>query len=149
MEAENLFYTCCERIDQDVEVAEPFLVGCITYIIRDRGERGIRQKVKDDLCMNNYEPYLRELRLIASMHDDSIQALVTSSLDLSVILKQVEIVYTHAIDADFSKVQPSTHANKARRASDMLMELSKLMKPTTKKVNADMTLFSEGMAWQD
>lgn len=140
MEAEALFYTCCDRIDQDLEVAESFLVGCITYIIRDRGEKGVRQKVKDDLCMNNYEPYLRELRLIASMRDDSINALITSSLDISDILKKVTILYEHAKDSDYDLVMPSTHANKAKAASELLAKIAELMKPT-RKVKHEATLF--------
>ena len=46
-ESESLYYECCERIDNDIGVAEPFLIGCIAYIIRDRGEKGVRQKIKD------------------------------------------------------------------------------------------------------
>ena len=143
-ESESLYYECCERIDNDIGVAEPFLIGCIAYIIRDRGEKGVRQKIKDDLCLNYYEPYLRELKLIAVMHDDSVHALITSSLDLSSILKQVEIIYEHAKDADFDLIQPSTHRNKAKRASEMLTKLSELMKPTV-KVKTDSSLFSGGV----
>lgn len=142
-ESELLYYQCCERIDKDLDVAEPFLIGCIAYIIRERGEKGVRQKIKDDLCMNYYEPYLRELRLIAMMHDDSIHALITSSLDLSAILKQVTIICEHAMDSNYDLVQPSTHANKAKRAGEMLTKLSKQMKPT-KKIRTDSSLFAEG-----
>ena len=143
-ESEILYYQCCERIDQDLEVAEPFLIGCIAYIIRDRGEKGVRQKIKDDLCMNYYEPYIRELRLIAMMHDDSIHALITSSIDLSDILKQITIIFEHAKDSDFDLVQPSTHRNKAKRAAEMLTKLSEQMKPTT-KIRTDSSLFEGGV----
>lgn len=144
MEAEALFYQCCERIDEDMEVAEPFLVGCITYLKRDKGEKGVRKWVKDDLKMCNYEPYLRELRLISTMHEDSIQALITSSLDLAPVLRQIEIIYAHAKDADYSLVQPSTHANKAKRGCKLLEKLSQLMKPT-RKIKTDCSLFEEGV----
>lgn len=144
MEAESLYYTCCDRIDQDIEVAESFLVGCIAYIIRERGEKGVRQKIKDDLCMNYYEPYLRELRLISTMHDDSIHALITSSLDLSAILKQVEIVCDHAMGSNYDLVQESTHANKAKRIGEMMTKLSEHMKPT-RKIRTDCGLFAEGI----
>ncbi len=144
MESESLYYTCCDRIDDDIEVAESFLIGCIAYVIRDRGEKGVRQKIKDDLCMSNYEPYAREMKFISIMCDDSMQALITSSIDISAILKQVIIVYEHAKDADFDLVQPSTHANKAKRAGDMLIKLSEQMKPT-KKIKTDCSLFSGGV----
>lgn len=144
MEAEALYYTCCDRIDDDMEVAETFLIGCIAYVIRDRGEKGVRQKIKDDLGMSNYEPYTRELRFISTMHDDSVHALITSSIDISAILKQVQIIYDHAKDADFDLVQPSTHANKAKRAGEMLIKLSEQMKPT-KKIKTDCSLFADGV----
>ena len=144
IEAEELFYRCSDRIDDDMEVAESFLIGCISYVIRDRGEKGVRQKIKDDLGMSNYEPYIRELKLISTMCDDSIHALITSSIDLSHILKQVIIVYDHAKDADFDLVQPSTHANKAKRAGVMLIKLSEQMKPT-KKIKTDCSLFTDGV----
>ena len=139
-ESEMLYYQCCGRINQDIEVAEPFLVGCIHYVLKDKGIKCSRQMIKDHLCMSNYEPYIRELRFISFMREDSIYALITSSLDLSHILKQVEIIYDHAKDSDYSLVQGSTHTNKAKRAGEMLTKLSKLMKPTT-KVKTDSSLF--------
>jgi hypothetical protein len=139
-ESEYLYYKCSDRIDKDIEIAEPFLIGCIAYIMRERGERGVRQNIKNNLCINRYDPYIRELKLISSMCDDSISALITSSLDLSDILKQVTIMYEHSKDSDFNLVQPSTHRNKAKKASDMLYELSQLMKSTA-KVKTDSSLF--------
>jgi len=141
-EAETLYYTCSLRIDDDIEVSDPFLVGCITYMKRSNGEKGVRQKVKNDLSMNYYEPYLRELRFIAVMNKDSLQALITSSLDISAILKQVTIIFKHTKYCDFSKVQGSTHARKAKRAGEMLMKISEQMRPTTKAIS-DNGLFSE------
>lgn len=140
MEAEALFYTCCERIDSDMEVAESFLVNCIAYVIRDRGEKGVRRFIKEDLCMANYEPYIRELRFISTMHNDSLQALITSSLDIAPILRMITIYHDHVKDTDIDLVQPSTHANKAKKGYQMLKEIADMMKPTT-KVKTDSSLF--------
>ena len=93
--------------------------------------------------MNYYTPYLRELRLISVMHNDSIHALITSSIDLSDILKQITIIFAHAKDSDFDLVQPSTHRNKAKRAAEMLTTLSQQMKPTT-KIRTDSSSFGDG-----
>lgn len=148
MEAETLFYQCCERINPDLETAEMFLIGCIAYIIRERGEegdrrsRGVRQYIQDDLSMNNYEPYLRELRFISTMRGDSLHALITSSFDVSPILKCVMVLHEHAKDTDYDLVKPSTHANKAKKAAKMLQEIADMMKPTT-RVKTDSSLFSE------
>ena len=142
MEAEALYYQCCERIDNDTEVAELFLIGCIAYLKRDKGEKGVRKFILDDLKYCNYEPYLRELRLLSVMHDDSMQALITSSIDLAPILKQITIIYEHAKDADYELVQPSTHANKAVKIADIATKLADNMKPTT-RIKTDSSLFSE------
>jgi len=141
-ESEALYYQCSIRIDDDIEVSDPFMVGCIAYMKRSNGEKGVRRKIKDDISMNYYEPYLRELRFIAAMNKDSLHALITSSLDISAILKQVTIIFNHIKECDFSMVQESTHARKAKRAGEMLMKISEQMRPST-KVRTDSSLFSE------
>lgn len=146
MEAEALYYTCCDRIDQDLEVAESFLVGCIAYIVRDRGEKGVREKIKDDLKFNCYEPYLRELRLISLMHDDSILALIASSIDLSHIEKCTEIILENVQYAKKELIQGSTHAGKAQRIIDNMAEISRYIRGTKKEINQP-ALFEEDTSW--
>lgn len=142
-ESESLYYQCCDRIDENIEVAEPFLVGCIHFVIKQDGVKYSRQIIKDHLRMGVFEPYTRELKYISKLQDNLMQALITSSLDFSGILRQVELMHEHAKGSDFNLIQPSTHMNKAKKAGNMLLELSKLMKPTV-RVKTDSNLFLEG-----
>ena len=149
MEAENLFFQCCERIDEDLEVAETYLVGCIAYIIRERGEvtdrrsRGVRSYIEDDLSVSNYEPYTRELRLISTMHDDSLHSLIASSLDLSKIQKQLISMVKYVDMADDKYMKPSTHASKAKCIAEIAEKIAGKLKPT-KRVRTDSSLSSGG-----
>lgn len=131
-EAESLYYACCDRIDENIDVAEPFLVACIAFVRRKNVGKSSRQKIKEYIKDGFFTPYLRELRFIGEINDCSFKALMTSSLDFSIVLKQVEVMKRYAGESDFELVEPSTHRNKARMAAEILLELSDNMKPTTK-----------------
>lgn len=140
-EAEELFYKCCDRIDEDMQVAEYFLTNSIVYLVRDKGEKGIRKNVEEHLRYCNYEPYLRELRLISVMQEDSMIALITSSLDLTPLLRCAYILNKHTEDVDLRLVQTSTnkrmtHAKKARKIVSLMAKVSD-------RINKTVSLFGE------
>lgn len=143
MEAESLYYQCCERIDNKLEVAEHFLIGCIMFIRRDRGEKSERIWIENEFKYCNYNPYIRELRFISTMHDDSLKALIASSVDLSVPLKILQTTWEHMKYADYDKLQGTTHANKAKQICKLTEQIGEMMKPT-RRIKTDSSLFEEG-----
>jgi len=139
MEAENLFYQCCERIDEDYEVAEQFLSGCIHYLLKRDGEKVSRRMIKDHLKVYNFEPYLRQLRFIAAMHSDSLKALIASSLDLTCLEKQIKVILDHVEYVNMDLVEGSTHHGKAIRSINMLNEIVGIMKPSKQKTERNLS----------
>jgi len=140
MNAEKLYFLCIERIDDDIDVAEDFLVGCITYLKKAFYGRAERERVEHNLSISHYEPYERELTLIVNMEDDSLSSLIASSVDLSTILKKVTIIFEKIQDADFNQTQMNVHASKAKRSGDMLLKIAGKMKKL-KKPKKETTLF--------
>lgn len=142
MEAEELFYQCCERISTKMEVAEPYLIGCIMFVRRDRGEKSERIWIEGEFKYCNYNPYIRELRFISTMKDDSLKALVASSMDMSIPLKILELAWEHMQYADYDKLHETTHANKAKEICRVAEKIGTMMKPKT-RVRTDSSLSVE------
>jgi hypothetical protein len=131
-EAEELYYQCCERIDDDLEIAEEFLVGCVFHVREKFNGRAYRDRIENHFKMANFEPFIREMQFIMTLDDDILDALIATSLDLSPILKKVQIIYEKIEYANYDEVEASVHCNKARRAGNMLISISDKMKQLKK-----------------
>lgn len=144
-EAELLFFQCCERIDEDVIVAEEYLVGCVMWLKRDRGEKDAkssRKYIENDFSVGNYDNYLRDFRLISTMRDDALEALVFSTIDYSIIEKKVRVIHRLKKNIDKDDTKETPHMQKVERSITMLQDILEYMKPTT-KVRTDCSLFEE------
>lgn len=140
-EAESLYYQCCDRIDENLEVAEPFLVNCISFVKRETQGKSSRQIIREEIGYGLFIPYVREMTYIANLDDRLFKSLMVSALDFSVVLQQVRLIYKYSRDSDFETVSPSTHRNKARMAADLLVILSNEMKPSVKPRQASIPEF--------
>lgn len=146
MESETLFYQCCERVcdmtDKDIsfEVSEKYVADCIHYLFKKQGVKESRVKIKEQFKSYNFDPYIRQLRYITVMHDDIFKALLTSSLYLRDIERQIEVIWELSKDASFDLVDESTHCNIAKRISSMMTDIHSRMKPNT-RVKTDCSLF--------
>jgi len=132
MNTEELFYICLDRIDDDAEVAESFLVGCITHLKASFYGRCERGRVERNLTDMVLDSYTRELKLISEMKDDSLASLIASSVDLTTILQKITIIYDIIDNATIGEADGYTHAVKADKASKLLAKISKKMRTLRK-----------------
>lgn len=129
MEAENLFYQCCERIGDNYDAAESYLVGCIYYLMKKQDKEDSRVAIAGHLKVYNFERYIRQLRFIATLREDSFRALVLSSLDASKMEAEVKILDDFTKDVDYALVEGTTHTGKIGRIIKSLTNIHERMKP--------------------
>ena len=130
MNAEELYYICCERLHDDMRVAEYLLVGCIHELTKRYDNEVARDMVQSNIESFYIDKYKRELQLIADMKDDSLSALIASSLDLSLIYKLSEIILCKIELCDQKEVTANGHAHKAERIWKRFKKISEKMKKT-------------------
>ena len=129
---EILFYESLDRIDpDDIDVAQDYLIGCITFLKRKESGRADRDRVREDVILNRgMEKYVSELKIISSLSNDALATLIASSIDLSNEIKRVlslyEKVKLSCVDGREAKIQ----AGKAKKASDMFARIAKLLDTT-------------------
>ncbi len=133
MTNEELFFACCDRIDDDQRVAETFLVGCIHELTIRHDREVARDMIKANLETLYIDKYKREMELIATMEEDSLASLIASSLDLSLIYKLINVVYDKIELSNLCDTTANCHAFKAERAGKKLMRISKKMVKTRRK----------------
>ena len=133
MTSEELFYKCIDRIDDDIKIAEEFLVGCIHEITIRHDKEIARDIIRSNLETLYVDKYRREFNLILGMSEDGLSSLIASSIDLSIIYKQVNLIYDKIELAVIDDVTANCHAHKAERAGKKLIAISKKMVKSTRK----------------
>ena len=138
---EELFYKCLDRIDKDAKVAEEFLVGCVHELSIRYDDEVSKETIRSNFETIYIDKYERYLKLIYNMKEDSLCSLVASSIDISLLYKQINIIYDKIELSDYDDVTENCHAQKAERAGNKLLEIANKMRPAI-KVKTDYSLFS-------
>lgn len=126
---EDLYYKCIEKIDDDVEKAEYYLIGCITFLCRQTHGRADRDRIAEDFSLNRgLEKYVEELTIISRLPESSLSTLIASSLDLSMVIKNLSEIVEKAKGAIYDDVQSYGQTTKIKKAMHLLSELNKLVK---------------------
>jgi len=124
---EALYYVCIDRIDdENLELAEEYLIGCITFLHRQANGRADRDRIKEDFDLDRgVEKYEDELIIISRMRDETLRTLIASSLDLSSYVDMLTDVHDKINGAVYDKVQAYNQTAKIRKAIKILesMEL--------------------------
>lgn len=140
---DELYNTCINRIDDDIDVAEEYLIGCVTYLRRQYTGRADRDRVREDFSLTRgLDKYERELHTISRLSDDSLSTLIASSLDLSKDLRHICILFDKIKIASMDKDDAKKQSAQAKRASDMFAKIAKILEP--KKEVQMGNLFSDG-----
>jgi len=133
---DDLYYACIEKIDPDIEIAEEYIIGCITYLKRKEDGRADRDRVRDDVNLNRgMSKYSRELTIIYKLSEDALSTLIASSIDLTHDVRHIADVLEKIQRSNYDEVEARNQATKARNASRMLERIAKLLTPQNKKSN--------------
>lgn len=128
-EIEDLYYTCIDRIDDDVETAEHYLIGCITFLYRQTHGRADRDRITEDFSLNRgLEKYVEELTIISRLPSNSLSTLIASSLDLSMVVNNLSEIVEKARGAIYDDVQSYGQTSKIRKSIQLLTELDGLLR---------------------
>lgn len=77
LQLDELYNECISRIDDDIEIAEEYLIGCVTYLRRQYTGRADRDRVREDFSLTRgLDKYERELHTISRLSDDSLSTLI-------------------------------------------------------------------------
>lgn len=127
-QVEALYYVCIDRIDdENLEIAEEYLIGCITFLQRQKNGRADRDRIKEDFEINRgIHKYEEELEIISRMKDSTLCTLIASSLDLSKEVERLTEVHSKISDAVYDEVQAYNQTAKINKAIDIL-EAMKLL----------------------
>ena len=113
----DLINICLNRIDEDVETAEEYLVGCVTYLKRKNDGRCDRDRVREDFAfMRGIEKYHRELSTIANLSDEALSSLIASTIDLSKDLRHICALFDKIKIASMPKDEAKRQSDKAKQA---------------------------------
>ncbi len=126
MNVVDLYYNCIDRIDDDLEIAEEYLIGCVTFLHRQTHGRADRDRIKEDFDINRgIHKYEDELTIISRMKEETLRTLIASSLDLSSEIDRLADIYEKINGAVYDKVQAHNQTAKIRKAIKILesMEL--------------------------
>lgn len=125
---EDLYYQCIDRIDDDVQKAENYLIGCITFLYRQEHGRADRDRIREDFSLNRgLEKYTQELTIISRLPESSLSTLIASSLDLSKFIVDLSEVVEKTKDAIPDDVQAFGQRSKIKKAINLLNELDSVM----------------------
>lgn len=143
LQLDELYNRCINRIDDDIEIAEEYLIGCVTYLRRQYTGRADRDRVREDFSLiRGLNKYERELHAIVHLSDDSLCTLIASSLDLSKDLRHICDLFDKIKIASMDKDDAKKQSAQAKRASDMFAKIAKILEP--KKEIQIGNLFSDG-----
>lgn len=121
---ENAYLAVLDRLDDDVETAERYCIGCITYLKRKHDGRADRDRVREDVLLNRgLDKYSRELNQLLTMSDTSLQTLKASSLDLAPEVKSITHIKELIKDSCHYQDEALEQATKAKKMAKMLLEI--------------------------
>lgn len=131
VDVSDLYYDCIDRIDLDnIENAEEYLVGCVTYLKRKTTGRADRDRVREDITMNRgLEKYRQELLTISHLSDEALSTLIASSIDLTGEIKRVISLHDKLRMATMNSDEAKVQANKAKKASDIFLRIVEILQP--------------------
>jgi len=130
--SEELYYECIDKIDDNIEIAEEYLIGCITWLCRQSNGRADRDRISDDLKLDRgVHKYHTELVIISRLSEPSLSTLIASSLDLTKEVNHLMDIYEKIKTASYDSIQSHHQATKAKKAADILTKIHKLL--TVKK----------------
>lgn len=116
--------------DDDVEVSEEYLIGCVTSLKRRSQGRADRDRIREDFnLMRGLDKYERELNLISKMDENALTCLIATTLDLSKEVKRMKRILERIRYANFDDDQTKSQATKAQIASGIMKKISALLKP--------------------
>jgi len=125
---EALYYQCIDRIDGSLEIAEDYLIGCVTFLHRQEHGRADRDRIAEDFNMNRgLQKYIIELTIIARLSDASLCTLIASSLDLSKEVDRLKDIHSKIKNAIYDDVQAYNQTSKIRNAIKILENMEKLV----------------------
>ena len=131
---DDLYNKCIAKIDDDIETAEVYLVGCVTLLKRKYTGRADRDRVREDFTLTRgLEKYQRELNTISKLSDDALSSLIASSLDLTDDLRHVTDLFRKVKDASMDNSEAIKQATQARKASKLFQRIANILRPTKNK----------------
>jgi len=131
---DDLYYACIEKIDPDIEIAEEYIIGCVTYLKRKLEGRADRDRVRDDVNLNRgMSKYSKEFTIIYNMSEDALSTLIASSIDLTHDVRHIADLLEKIERSNYDEVEARNQATKAKNAAKMLERIAKLLTPQNKK----------------
>lgn len=127
---EALYYECIDRINgEDLDIAEEYLIGCVTFLHRQTHGRADRDRVAEDFSLDRgMEKYESELAVISKMSESGLATLIASSLDFSKELKRIKELYGNVRIAVYEDTEADFQVCKLNEAIEILTEMTKCIK---------------------
>lgn len=127
---EALYYACIDRIDdEDIELAEETLIGCITYLHRQEHGRADRDRVAEDFQLDRgLGKYEVELKVISLLKEESLRTIIASSMDFSKIREQVKALEELIAGAVYDEVQADFQTPILEDIETSLGEIKKMIR---------------------
>jgi len=122
---EALYYECIDKIDdENIEQAEHYLIGCVTFLHRQAHGRADRDRVKEDFEINRgIHKYEEELTIISRLSEPKLHTLIASSLDLTDLVAQIEGICQIMGNAIYEEVQAYNQTAKIKKAKKLFDDM--------------------------
>lgn len=132
---EDLYNKCISKIDdEDIEIAEYYLIGCVTLLKRRYTGRADRDRVREDFkLIRGWDKYERELNTIAKLSDDALASLIASSIDLTDDVRHITDLFKKIKDASMDSNEAIKQSSQALKAANLLQKIANILRPKKKK----------------
>lgn len=128
-EMQALYYKCIDRLDDELEKAESYLISCITFLHRKEHGRADKDRIREDFSLNRgVYKYKEELTIISRLPESSLSTLIASSLDLSPLVEEITNIHEKVNNAIYDDVEANSQSVKIRKAIAILQELSTVIR---------------------
>lgn len=119
-----LYNNIISRIDGNIDVAEQYIIGAVSYLKRKNDGRSDKDRIRADFEINRgIEKYERELTTMLNLSDTAFESLIGSSVDLTPNVRIVKDVLSKVKCANFFTDDAKEESTKAKNMARMLLEI--------------------------
>lgn len=127
-EVTALYYKCIDRIDDNVELAEEYLINAVTYLVRKKNGRADKDRITEDFLLSRgLGKYVEELTIISRVSEECLATILASSLDLSKVIDRIRNIHDKIESCIYDDVEAHNQTSKIDEAIKLFSSMKRLV----------------------